>query len=323
MVASFLSGFRRAVTLATLLGLAQLMPACRDATQIVLNIHTNMPCGDGDAWEGVAVYVGEPGRDVEMASPTLVTTSCDEHGTVGSLVVVPSGSNDSELGVNVVAGIARNPEQCAEEGYKDCIVARRALRYTPHDSLELSIELTRDCVSVACDTEHTCHSGRCVESDAIQEDTTPAPITGPSVRCGDDGVRCSTEGDVCCLTVHPETASATGDCRPAALCDRPSIVLHCDDDTDCEYLQPLAEERGGPPFCSVNYTHTETDLLAPSAITGADCGFFSTNYLSSHYGLGLCQEGEGCLDRRFPCDRGNDPQLLPNYLWCALDINRK
>ena len=122
----------RAAGSALSLGATLLLAAsCRDATQVTLHIHTNVPCGSDQAWEGVAVYVGKPGEHVEQTAATLVTRTCQEGGTVGSLVVTPSGETDGELGLRVVAGIARAPEKCREHGYDGCIVTRRALRFSP------------------------------------------------------------------------------------------------------------------------------------------------------------------------------------------------
>jgi len=278
-----------------------------------------MPCIGEAPWQGIAVYVGEPGQDVESTSATLVTSRCDEQGTIGSLVVVPSGAKDEQLGIRVVAGVTRNPEQCAEQNYEGCIVARRSVRFTPHESLELTVELARDCVSIGCDPEHTCRSGRCIDSELVAPLSVPMPVDGPSVRCGDDGVRCATEGDVCCLTVHPDSASATGECRPAALCDQPSMVLYCDDDSDCEHLDSQSAERGGPPFCAINYVHADVYHL-PKQITGSSCGFASPNWLVTHFGLGLCQEGKPCVDNRFQCGFQQGSELLPNYLWCQIQV---
>jgi hypothetical protein len=204
MLVRVTAGSTRRLSSLLLLGAAfSLVMSCRSPTQIVLNVSTDMPCTDPLAWRGVAVYVGKPGRDVDEVSATLVTRECDANGAVGSLVVVPSGDKDGEVGLRVVAGIEHTPEDCLEHDYDGCIVARRALRFVPHDSLELEVDLTEDCVSLGCDSEHTCSRGECVESRAfeVQQEastdggapnggvagTAPAPGSGGAGSGGGNG----------------------------------------------------------------------------------------------------------------------------------------
>lgn len=291
--------------------------SCRDATEITLHVRTNLPCTDKAHWRGVAVHVGEPGRDVEEASPTLVTESCDEQGHIGSLVVVPSSSKSAAIGVRVVAGVDAKPEDCAEQGYLGCIVARRALRFTPHAGLDLDIQLNSDCVSVGCDAEHTCVGGAC-ESSQVERGK-PAEASSPnepSVRCGDDGVRCPTRGDVCCLRVDGDATS--GDCRPSELCEPPNIVLNCDDSSDC----PATDGKGHVGLCSLSYVPAPEVSWTPTAVALSDCGF---NYMESTgtvYTLALCGDHKACLNGAVACESssGLPTNPLPGYFWCEVDL---
>lgn len=308
-----------------MLAVLALASSCRDATQVVLNVHTDMPCTGDAAWQGVAVYVGEPGDDVERTSATLVTMSCDEHGAVGSLVVTPSGQKDGELGLRVVAGVTANPEDCVARSYEGCIVARRALRFTPHESLELDIELTADCVSVGCDALHSCVAHRCVEAESIDtsaDTSEPDEITGPSVRCGDNGVRCATRqtttnGEVCCLTVDLERGSTFGQCLPPHDCPSESIVLNCDDDSDCPARDPVSDF---PSVCTL--ATKGVDPWQPSSVQLSDCAYAHTDGLGDHFGLSLCQEREGCADSKYRCGASyGAPNPLPNYFWCKIQTD--
>lgn len=306
-----------------------LVTSCRDATQLVLNVHTNMPCSDGASWQGVAIYVGKAGRGVEETSPTLVTHSCDESGSVGSLVVTPSGDKDDEVGLRIVAGITQNPEKCAENGYEGCIVARRALRFRPHDSLELEVELTEDCVSVGCDAEHSCVRGSCIEARAIEVAALPAPsgetpeLPDKTVRCGQ--TRCATEGDVCCLTVDAAAQTAHGECRPNEECPPTSIVLYCDDDSDCTET----DEAGKPTICMLSYTPAPLDTFFPETVAGSSCAFVSEGSLGRHTGLALCETRERCANDLLACMEAplaptTGPELLnqmPGYHWCNVNAN--
>jgi hypothetical protein len=305
------------------LGIALLLlTSCRDATQLTLHVHTDMPCTGDNPWEGVAVYVGLPGDDVEQTSATLVTQSCDEHGKVGSLVVTPSGDKDGEVGLRVVAGIARAPEKCFENDYIGCIVTRRAVRFSPHQSLELDIELSADCVSVGCDVTRSCIDRRCVDARSTEALPEPEPEPEHSVRCGDDGVRCATQGDVCCLSVDLEEDHVSGDCRPSAACELPSITLHCDDDSDCE---PYGREptSGAPSVCALSYSLSGPSApWSPSSVALAACQFADPVRLRNSLGLALCQNHENCADGYFPCreSQGFPANPLPRYFWCELEL---
>jgi hypothetical protein len=305
----------RALPLAVLGAL--LAVACRDPTQIVLQVHTDVPCSAGNPWQGVAVYLGSPGHSLEEAQPTLVSTTCDEQGSVGSLVVVPSGAKDDEVGLRVVAGLERTPEDCAAHDYDGCIVARRSLRFTPHDSLEIDLDLRRDCVSIGCDEEHTCFLGRCVESET-EELPRLAPESTPdlthSVQCGLDGLRCPTEGNVCCLTVAADEQSSTGACRPPQDCLSPSIVLNCDDDTDCAAM----DSEYGPGVCGLSYLTGNNGVWLPSSVSLSSCRMQKAQSDSDHAGLALCQTRQECAGGKFICraSGGAPVNPLPGYYWC-------
>lgn len=301
------------------LALALSLLSCRSATQITLRIRTNVSCSDESKWRGVAVYVGEPGQDVEQGSPTLVTDACDEQGNVGSLVVVPSSSKSAAVGIRVVAGIDRAPEDCQDKGYKGCIVARRALRFTPHDDLPLEVELNSECVSVGCDENHTCVGGTC--ETAQVKDAQPgasaqdAPAPGePSVRCGDDGVRCPTSGNVCCLKV--DGGRTSGDCRPADACEPPNIVLNCDDDSDC----PDADGHLG--LCSISYTPLVDSIYTPVSIALSDCRLDYQESTGNAWTLDLCENRKSCMGGAYSCvaSHGSPTNPLPNYYWCEIPL---
>ena len=314
------SSVRRVVILAALFpALSLSATSCRSPTEIVLKIHTDAACTDSAEWKGVAVYVGEPGAALEKKWPTLVTTECDDDGDVGSLVVVPSGDKGDRVGVRVVAGLSRNPEDCEEADYDGCIVARRALRFSGHDSLELEVGLLTDCTNQGCDPEHTCVAGRCLESDFIEP---PAPPTSaldePSVRCGDDGLRCAPTGDVCCLTVDVSEGKTHGQCLPSTQCE--SIVLNCDDQTDC------AASGGSDPESLGCFLQYDVDLDAvsteydanwePKAVSLSQC--LPVAGQLGHPKLILCQDRLPCQGM-FACgpSRGlGDQNQLPGYFWC-------
>lgn len=294
-----------------------LLSSCRGATQIILNVTTNVPCTDEGTWQGVAVYVGRPGADVEMVSPTLVTRDCDEQGNVGSLVVVPSGDKDEEVGLRVVAGLSENPEVCEEQGYQGCIVARRTVRFNPHASLELDVELAADCVSIGCNAERTCVSGSCLTSRQASKSVELSPPAEPNVRCGDNGTVCATAGDVCCLSVDVGAGTTFGDCRPPDTCPPSNLVLYCDDEDDC----PSRSADGVIGICNLSYEYAESLFHTPTRISGSDCNFGSNAYVRRNVALGLCQSRDSCAVTMAPCVGSHGtPNQLPGYFWCELSI---
>lgn len=296
--------------------------SCRDATQMRLRIHSDVPCSEREEWSGVAVMVGKPGPDLERQAPALVAHSCEPNGDVGTLVVVPSGGKDEEVGVVVVAGVQRNPEECRGATYQGCIVARRALRFVPHDEVVLEIELKQDCLSIGCDAKHTCLQGACVDSEELE---LPPDIPnvdelpqGGYVRCGDDGVYCATEGAVCCLTVDVELQRSHGDCRKPDLCVSPGIALRCDDNSDC----PRTGDNGEVPgVCAVSYTSDGVSHHQPVTISHSECRPALANAIgnSNGVGLALCEDRQSCVDAKFACEDSRiSSNLLPGYHWCRL-----
>lgn len=279
--------------------------ACRGATEITLTVRTNADCAK---WKGVAVFVGAPGADVESRAPTLTTVTCEGGGQVGTLTIVPTAAKGDEVGIRVVAGLARNPEDCRSNAYEGCIVARRAIRFEPHQSVNVVVDLTTECTGLACDPFHTCVNGSCLESrTSVVNDPDAAP-TGPTVRCGDNGVRCPTTGAVCCLTANISAKTATGECKEVSSCPHTSSVLYCDDDNDCA---GMPGDNGGPAVCciagAVGYcnlggtTLSGSQCVAPSKCSGS---------------MVLCEDRKPCAGQNV-CQPPGDGLPLPNYYTCC------
>ncbi len=177
------------LALATSLLAVSLVSSCLDPTEIIIEVSTNVACSVVLA-NGVAIIVGAPGAD--DGGINTVTMMCSPDGDVGTLVVTPSGSAEDEVGVRVMLGIGTPVEQCQAPNFDDCIVARRAIRYTPHHPLELPILLDQACIGVSCDPSSTCVGGFCQDAGGNDCDggvcnvppaciSTPAPVlVGPS-----------------------------------------------------------------------------------------------------------------------------------------------
>ncbi|HEX8793613.1 MAG TPA: hypothetical protein VF765_21870 [Polyangiaceae bacterium] len=163
---------RRAAALCA--GVALVTPlACLDPTDITLQLDTDVPCS---SLQGVTITVGSSG-DYETKAPTTETHSCSPDGTIGSLVLVPSGNKDAEVAIRVVAGDGQTADSCQPPGYgSGCIVARRILHYLPHTPLTLPVSMRKACAGVPCAPDQTCVDGVC--KSAIVPN--PGDCTSPS-----------------------------------------------------------------------------------------------------------------------------------------------
>ena len=121
--------------------------------------------------------------------PSATVTRCDPAtGHIGSLVVVPSGADNAQVAIRVVTGIDRDPASCEAAGGSEppgCIVALRALRFIPHEVIDLPIEMSESCNGVVCPEDETCSQGACVDagappaSDASSMQPPTMPPKGP------------------------------------------------------------------------------------------------------------------------------------------------
>lgn len=161
--------------------LALLLLSCRSPTQVTVVVTTDFACTD---LRHTTITVGELGDDFERNRPPTSTSSICVEGRVGSLVVIPSGSNSAEIGIKIVGGFAtKDADACVPSADtpprygSGCIVARRALRFIAHTPLTLPVVLYKACEGIACKVTETCEKGQCV----------PARIEDPSACAGDPG----------------------------------------------------------------------------------------------------------------------------------------
>jgi hypothetical protein len=287
---------------AAIVGVAHLSGACRNPTEIQLDIWTNVPCTDSTQWHGIAVYTGDPGLDLEDKAPAMTSPTCDSAGHVGTLVVTPSGADNEQVGIRVVAGLAREPEDCGANGYAGCIVARRTLNYVPHETTPLRIDLDSLCIGQGCDLLHTCVNGACDDArlTSPQEDSAVAM----TVRCGDNSVQCSTTGNVCCLHMDTDAGTLTGSCVDPVDCPPEDDVLRCDDDSDCP----------GGTVCCVGFSAGQQGTICNFHIEGPGSGSACVAPANCDSQEVLCVEG-------MPCPTGTIcefRQALPDYRSCCL-----
>src|ERR1019366_1681562 len=89
---------------AALAWLALSTAACSDPTQITLLIASD-ECATNAGATVTSIPVGDP-PNVESNPPSAVTTQCaSDTGTIGSLVLVPSGADTAAVEIRVVLGV--------------------------------------------------------------------------------------------------------------------------------------------------------------------------------------------------------------------------
>jgi hypothetical protein len=158
--------------------LVAVVGACRGATEIDVELTTDVKCVD---LRGSTITIGGV-DDLESRPVTTQTPACDEaRARIGSIVVVPSAGNEDTVAIRVVAGLGRDPNECKPPAYgPGCIVARRALRFVPHETLSLPILLAAACNGIACGATETCVQGDC-RSEEIPD---PSACKNPAA-CGE------------------------------------------------------------------------------------------------------------------------------------------
>ncbi len=184
-------------------GLAALaLPACSSPTDITVVVTTDFACAQ---LNGVTITLGTPGPDLEHGPAATVSIDCtegdggDAHSYAGRLVVVPSDGKNDLVAVKVVGGFGTVPgaENCNAVGDTPpvygpgCIIARRAVRYTPHVQLTVPIMLRAACAGVSCGVNDTCVRGVCVSANIVDTRTCGGGAGGcdESVLVGDAGAR--------------------------------------------------------------------------------------------------------------------------------------
>ncbi len=148
--------------------------ACQSATQITVDVTTDIDCG---LVSGTNVTVGRlgSGGGIEDKRPDSVRLRCDA-GRIGALVVVPSGSRDDLVAIKIVTAVGHAVDECVAPAYgKGCVVARRALRYIAHAGLTVPIVMRASCEGVACEETKTCVRGQCVDATIPSSDACRGP----------------------------------------------------------------------------------------------------------------------------------------------------
>lgn len=199
--------------------------ACRGPTQITLEVTTDVRCADVG---GTAITVGELASS-ETKPAVAVTPACDPAtGRVGSMVIVPSGARDEQVSIRIVMGLGRDPSECMPPSYgPGCIVARRALRFIPGQSLYVPVFMGAVCKGVPCEATQTCSGGTC--ASAVIEDSSRCAEPGGCDESALGGVVPAPPGappvDVDASTTSDASTLPPVPLDPVAGCGRPSTYV--------------------------------------------------------------------------------------------------
>jgi hypothetical protein len=229
-------------TAAAGLGLA-LMPGCRDATQVTVEISLAKRASCTET-NGTAITVGtDPAgtqKRVEDQFVTATTTSCTEADhQIGTLVVTPSSSGGGgRASIIVVVAYDKTivPSACKPPLFKGCVVARRQFTFTEYQQLHLPITIDPDCKDVPCDAFSTCRTGKCFSSD---------------VSCDGDG--CLEPGDPGDGGTSVDGQVDTGTDSPTVLVDGGGTdASDADSDADASDGSTSAEAGAPGAYCDVD-----------------------------------------------------------------------
>lgn len=141
-------------------GLALLLSACQDPTQIRVEVRTRgLDCAEVT---GTRLSSGP----LEGSPTQRHDTSACSADRIGDLVYTPSGKTDGDFRLQVSVGVnGKTASACEQACGDDCILARRRMSFVPQQKLFMPITAEPSCISVCCPEEQTCVDGRCVSTD--------------------------------------------------------------------------------------------------------------------------------------------------------------
>jgi hypothetical protein len=284
-------------------------PGCMEKpTEVVVQVYTDVGC---DAQAAVVIGpVGELGNRPASA----VSTLCDRKtGSLGHVVMVPSGAEDAELGLEVrVKADLGAPDEClAENEYRGCIVARRILDFIPQRTVHMRVDLRNPCINTPCDQTTSCLAkgvtkacvearidvsqcdGACDEDDQVlQNEASFQPCSADSNPCG-DGATClvQEEAVICqCESGHRNVRAEPTSCVEINECDEKTA--ECDAHATCTNTE-------GSYTCACKAGYEGSGKSCVQTECASTCGENATCTPSA--GVFECQCDEGFTGDGFDC----------------------
>jgi len=317
---------RRIALCASSVAALAVIGACREPTEIEVEISSDA-CARVRG-EGVTIAVADSPEAVHPRAPSASQPACtDTTGTVGSIVLVPSGDKGARVAIEVALHLT-NDADCGAVGEK-CIVARRVLRYARHTRLVLPIALREVCAGVRCPVEQTCSQGICVSAELQDPDACALAGTCPdgsgangSGGASDGGLRdgASDARDKDASSVDAWAPSGDGGCAvvPGARPESPGVVdcpaQPCSgkNQTCCILVADSHVCEGVPPTgdCTQKMCDEDADCghgnVCCAFLSGVLPGPFVTTYLCTPNScpiaqVHVCKTVCACVNPELPC----------------------
>ncbi|MBX3216423.1 MAG: hypothetical protein KF850_30580 [Labilithrix sp.] len=139
--------------------------ACYGPTELVVTITSDVECATVRT-NGASIRTAANADALALAPVATESHGCEAasgSADLGSLVLIPSGSDD--VAVQVSLGVERPTSECQyPDRVEGCIIARRRISYVRHRSLRVPIALERACLGTRCAADETCVAGACVSA---------------------------------------------------------------------------------------------------------------------------------------------------------------
>jgi hypothetical protein len=267
---------RRVVALVALVALG----ACRDPTEITVDLRTDIACSASSGTTSMAV-----GSSFETLpdDPASTVGTCAPDGEIGTLVLVPSGEKNAEVVIEVIAGVRR--EACSRHGsLADCVLARRSLRFQPHTDLRLPIFLSARCAGVVCGPNETCNAiGACVSAACVDvgcSNLTPAPppvavtdASAPPLDGGraQDGAVTGDGGPAVCPALTQGVDCDLGLCQIGQYCCRNASCIAPTDACNAAIGQQGVSECDETGDCAAGNICCFRSGASPGAVCAPSC----------------------------------------------------
>ena len=140
---------------------------CAAPTALDVLVYSEVPC----AVHALAAIAGG-GSVQELAghppggTSAVCVADVAPSNALGHVVVTPAASRDGTVAFAVMQRPDGAPaDECLDPAKSNgCIVAKRQLRYQPHQSVPIRIDLRLSCLNVACAADQTCVQGACRSS---------------------------------------------------------------------------------------------------------------------------------------------------------------
>ena len=289
--------------------MALLGHGCRTATQVTVDVGTNVVCAD---MRGVDIVIaGDPHEAEHRAAldapgtrfATTTTSDCTEGAPprrVGTLALTPSGGGGAVVLV-AAFGNTRVADCVAPNFGPGCIVARRRFGFVDHLAVTLPIVLDAICAGVPCNESSTCVGKKCVDST----------VDCSSGTCAEPGQRSADGGLVEVDAVSPLDSSGGTDASDASVVDGSDGAVGdgATSDGAVDASEGGVVDAGGGGSCPVSTTCSGTMAVGciGMALLGssANACCYETSSMPTCKALGSCAAISGCCRSADDCSNGD------------------